>query len=1516
MKLTAEEFVKKYPFIHLHNHTDKSFKDGHSTFDSVIDRCIECDMPGIAVTEHGNMFDAMGFDIKAKKAGIKHIFGCEVYVLPEGDSTTVLRDNNPDEKSDNIYVKNFHLIVLAYNRTGLTNLHKLLSVANDCGYEGASVGDHFYYTARVKFEELEKYKEGLIVSSACMGGEVPRLLAQGRTKEAIRVAKRYHAVFGDNYYLEIMDHEDKKGRCIECQYEVNKKLIAMSQKFGIKLLLTNDCHYTRRSDYEGHKLLKCVSYNEEYYNAQNYNKYYPTKEFYIKSSQEMLMIAKKYGKPGIEAYKNTYRIYQQCDVEIDTHLHFPHAILPEGEQNSSDFLRKLVFKLAPIKYNMDDEQVASVVTARVEKELKDIDRGQFPDYFLNTYEIVKYAKENEILIGAGRGSGAGSIVANILNITDVDPLEFDLIWERFWNPGRCQFAEDGKTIIKASPPDIDIDVASTRRAEVIEFVKEHFGYHRVASIAVFGTFKAYALINAVSKVLHTPEDIVEQVKKAIPYMGSPTLAECLEECQELINLYDSNDEVREFIDKLKLIDGRAVNVGTHAGGVLITDKDMYEYTPIFNGKNGFTTQYPYETLEAIGCLKIDLLGHELETIIDRACMLIKERHGITINPYSIPFDDNKTYQMLKDIRLNGVPQLQADWVIPIIQNVQPDNIGDVIDLVTMIRPGSLNSGQTDKYQKYCMGEPVKPDVPELSPIVKDYKNCLLYQEQIMNLAVQLGGFTLEEADQLRKVCAKTKYADLAKPLLEKLESGMEKNKIPHRHILKILEIVKSFFSYSFNKAHAAGYGTALRNDTRVLTDSGFKRIDSLVMSDKIYGYDGKLHNLTGIFPQVGKHKMYMIVFNDNTTCVCDENHLWTYQTSRNRQRNDSKHIFYTKNLRYIINNVPLSCENKNGYKRWNIYIPMCKPIQFKHKDVKIDPYILGLLLGDGCIIDDSPEFTNSEKDLVDSLRAWCLSSDLKLNERCAGSYRIVAKSSSDKYSGCNFVINELRSLCLWGKWAKEKFIPDLYLYNDVETRLGVLQGLIDTDGEVTENAQYFYSSISLQLCENVKFLVESLGGNAVFVNEERYSSTGNRFYRLTIKMPENIIPFRSDKHKSHYVPSYVYSRRVIKNIIPLEQSDYCTCISIDSSDGLFIIDNFIVTHNSTYRMAWFKANYFLEFCCSNLNSVIGDLEKSAKFLDELIAEDYKIYPPDINTSTFMWECRDDGVVMPINLIKGVGDTCAKAIVEERELKGDYKSFEDFVQRTPGKSVKKNNIQNMILCGAFDCFGLKRKALYDASEEYIAQLRETSKKKLFAQKPTHYDFYNGAEFTSFDIKEYEKSLLGINVTLSEHDLALKKKKIRARQTKLKAKVNASRKQFEQKSKSKSQTNNVPTTKSESKVVIRHNDESDVDNVVQSNSNARNKLNDLINNSQSVEHSVQKEFEKSLTIIVDNSLEFKFKLLKKLLDKYSENGDCQLKFFFFTKDKEVFSISTNTFIRLNDELLSKLKSRYGKDSFFVN
>ena len=1162
MKLTAEEFVKKYPFIHLHNHTDKSFKDGHSTFDSVIDRCIECDMPGIAVTEHGNMFDAMGFDIKAKKAGIKHIFGCEVYVLPEGDSTTVLRDNNPDEKSDNIYVKNFHLIVLAYNRIGLTNLHKLLSVANDCGYEGASVGDHFYYTARVKFEELEKYKEGLIVSSACMGGEVPRLIAQGRIKEAIRVAKRYHEVFGDNYYLEIMDHEDKKGRCIEGQYEVNKKLIAISQKFGIKLLLTNDCHYTRRSDYEGHKLLKCVSYNEEYYNAQNYNKYYPTKEFYIKSSLEMLTIAKKYGKPGIEAYRNTYRIYQQCNVEIDTHLHFPHAILPEGEQDSSDFLRKLVFKLAPIKYNMDDEQVASVVTARIEKELKDIDRGQFPDYFLNTYEIVKYAKENEILIGAGRGSGAGSIVANILNITDVDPLEFDLIWERFWNPGRCQFAEDGKTIIKASPPDIDIDVASTRRAEVIEFVKEHFGYHRVASIAVFGTFKAYALINAASKVLHTPEDIVEQVKKAIPYMGSPTLAECLEECQELINLYDSNDEVREFIDKLKLIDGRAVNVGTHAGGVLITDKDMYEYTPIFNGKNGFTTQYPYETLEAIGCLKIDLLGHELETIIDRACMLIKERHGITINPYSIPFEDNKTYKMLKDIRLNGVPQLQADWVIPIIQNVQPDNIGDVIDLVTMIRPGSLNSGQTDKYQKYCLGEPVKPDVPELSPIVKDYKNCLLYQEQIMNLAVQLGGFTLEEADQLRKVCAKTKYADLAKPLLEKLESGMEKNKIPHRHILKILEIVKSFFSYSFNKAHAAGYGI------------------------------------------------------------------------------------------------------------------------------------------------------------------------------------------------------------------------------------------------------------------------------------------------------------------------------------------------------------------STYRIAWLKANYFLELQCAQLNSIIGDLEKSAKFLDELIAEDYKIYPPDINTSTFMWECRDDGVVMPINLIKGVGDTCAKAIVEERELKGDYKSFEDFVQRTPGKSVKKNNIQNMILCGAFDCFGLKRKALYDASEEYIAQLRETSKKKLFAQKPTHYDFYNGAEFTSFDIKEYEKSLLGINVTLSEHDLALKKKKIRARQTKLKAKVNTSRKHFEQKSKSKSQTDNVQTAKTEPKVVVRHDDESDVDNVVQSNSKARNRLSDLINNSQPVEAPVQKESEKSLTITISDSLNFKFKLLKKLLDKYSENGDCQLKFVFFTKDKEVFSISTNTFVKLNDELLSKLKSRYGEDSFFVN
>ena len=794
------------PFIHLHNHSRMSTSDGLCGFDDIVDRVVEIQQPAFAMTDHYYMFDLPSFYFECKAKGIKPILGCELGIYPEGESSELSKYSIEDETTNkkDIKVSYFHGLFLAKDYQGYLNLMRLASIGTK--------EDRFYRKPRVKRSDIKKYHKGLIFSTACLASEIDKLILADNLHYAKKVMAWYKHIFGDDFYLEIQDHGLKE------QTKVNKQLIEWARKYDINLLLTNDTHYTRRELADSHRLLLCANWNQKFNdkNCDVKNKYFPTDEFYIKTSEEMYEIAKKWD--CIDAYENTYKIMEKCNVDIPKETHYPKAKLKLAkDKNPNTELKLLIEQRKWHKYSKTNdgniltstgEVIDSVVfNKRLDKELSDIELGQVADYFLNVcYGITDYCSKNDILIGAGRGSAAGSIVSYILNITDVEPITLNLTWERFWNAGRMKFDKDGK-ILEISLPDIDIDIPSDRRAEVMEHCKEYFGRDNVSSIITFGTWSGKNLIQAVGKSLDIDEQTIQDVCSYISFGLSEAL-----EYSNLSDYLEDNAEANYLVDMCKPLEGCVKNASTHAAGLLIADSALTNYTPFMYGKNGITSQYPFETLEKIGCLKVDLLGHEAEVVIDRACQYIKENHDIDIVPREIPINDKNTFKMLQRCDVRGVPQIEKDWVLDIIRDVHPEVLEHIIALVTMIRPGSLDSGQTEKYRNIRLGklEPT-PDIPQVENITKETYGTWLYQEQVMDVTKYCAGFTLSQADDLRKVVAKKKYKDKAEQLMELFKDGSINGKgkseaLTYEQWELMDTVIRNFFGYAFNKAHAGGYG--------------------------------------------------------------------------------------------------------------------------------------------------------------------------------------------------------------------------------------------------------------------------------------------------------------------------------------------------------------------------------------------------------------------------------------------------------------------------------------------------------------------------------------------------------------------------------------------------------------------------------------------------------------------------------------------------------------------------------------
>lgn len=749
------------PFVHLHSHTEYSLFDGISRIGELVSHVKEMGQTALAITDHGVMYGAVYLYKECIKQGIKPIIGCEIYVT---------RGSRFD-KSGNGKEKLAHLILLAENNEGYQNLIKICSKAWTEGY---------YHRPRADHELLEKYHEGLIVTSACVGGEVPQAILNGDMDEARKVIEFYINTFGkDNYFLEIQNHG------LPEEAAVRPVLASLAKEYGLGLVATNDFHYTKKEDARSQEIKLCISTGKTL--DDPYHFHFANDEFYCKSGDEMRAILGNF--PG--AIENTRVIADRCNVELTFGEHkLPSFDVPEGETAAS-YLRKLCEKALPERYAVVTDKERS----RMDYELGVIDKMGFSDYFLIVMDFIHYAKSHGIPIGPGRGSAAGSIVSYLLHITEVDPLRFDLLFERFLNPARV------------SMPDIDTDLCYRRRGEVIEYLARKYGSDQVAQIITFGTLAARAVIRDVGRVTNMPLREVDRIAKMVPVGPGVTLKKTMEGSREFRDLYDSDTTVHRLIDHCLDLEGISRNSGTHAAGVVICSKPVEEYVPIQLTQDGFIqTQYEKDQVEQLGLLKMDLLGLRNLTVIHDALEMIRENRGIDLDINKIPSEDEETCKMLCDGDTIGVFQSESSGFTSLLMQLHPERFEDLIPMVALYRPGPLGSGMAEDFIKRKHGKiPVEYPHPSLEPILKETYGIILYQEQVMQIASVMGGFSLGQADMLRRAMGH-KEPEILQQNRETFVDGAVANGVDDRTANYVFDLMVHFAGYGFNKSHSVCYG--------------------------------------------------------------------------------------------------------------------------------------------------------------------------------------------------------------------------------------------------------------------------------------------------------------------------------------------------------------------------------------------------------------------------------------------------------------------------------------------------------------------------------------------------------------------------------------------------------------------------------------------------------------------------------------------------------------------------------------
>ena len=756
-------------FVHLHIHSEYSLLDGANRIKELPKVAKELGMDAIAITDHGVMYGAIEFYKACKEEGIKPIIGCEVYVAPR---TRFDKEAGIDNKYN-------HLILLAKNNNGYKNLSKLVSIGFTEGY---------YYKPRIDLETLEKYHEDLICCSACLAGSIPQAILNGDMEKAEETAMWYKNLFGEDYYLEIQTNTLKE------QSLVNQKLVELSRKLNIPLVATNDAHYTRKEDAYNHEVLLCIQTGKKMSDVDRMR--FATDDFYIKSPEEV----KEFFPNLPEALENTVKIAEKCNVEFE----FGHTILPNYEvpkefSTHYDYFKKLCDDGIKIRYG---ENTPKEILERMEYEISVIKKMGYVDYFLIVWDFINWAKSQGIPVGPGRGSGAGSIVAYAIGITDIDPIKYNLLFERFLNPERI------------SMPDFDVDFCYERRQEVIDYVARKYGRDHVSQIITFGTMSARMVIRDVGRALDFPYSETDKLAKMVPFALHITIKKAMEQNRELKELYENNEEVHKLLDVAMGLEGMPRKASTHACGVVITKDPVDTYVPLYVNDGAISTQYTMTILEQLGLLKMDFLGLRTLTVIQDAINLVKQNRGIDVK-FDSNMNDSKVYKLWGDGKTIGIFQFESAGMTNFMKELKPDSLEDIIAGVSLYRPGPMD--QIPRYIKNKLNpEHAEYTHPALEPILKVTYGCMVYQEQVMQIVRDLAGYSLGRADLVRRAMGKKKLDIMAKEreiFIHGQEDengnivvpGCVRNGIDEKSANKIFDEMAEFAKYAFNKSHAAAY---------------------------------------------------------------------------------------------------------------------------------------------------------------------------------------------------------------------------------------------------------------------------------------------------------------------------------------------------------------------------------------------------------------------------------------------------------------------------------------------------------------------------------------------------------------------------------------------------------------------------------------------------------------------------------------------------------------------------------------
>ncbi|NQT07057.1 MAG: DNA polymerase III subunit alpha [Candidatus Omnitrophica bacterium] len=1415
--------MKHAGFTHLHVHTQYSLLDGACRIGDLVKLAGAYKMPAVAITDHGNMFGAIEFYQQAMKAGVKPIIGCEAYMAP---------DSRFEKSAHGIQEAAFHLVLLAKDETGYKNLMKLVTA----GYlEG------FYYRPRIDKDVLAEHAKGLICLSACLKGEIPHLINIDRIDQAKNVCAQFTDMFGKgNFYLEMQDNK------ILQQDKVNRELLKLSKELDIPVVATNDTHYLTRDNAKAHEALLCIQTQTTLDDPKRMK--FQTDEFYLKPPAEMMNAFSDIP----EAIKNTIEITEKCNLELDFKTtYLPHFKVPEGNTREG-YLRGLWEEGLKRRYGSN---LPKEVRSRAETEFEIIRKSGYVSYFLIAWDFVSHAKKIGIPVGPGRGSAAGSVISYSLGITDIDPLKYDLLFERFLNPERV------------SLPDIDIDFCYERRNEVIEYVTSKYSKDNVAQIITFGTMMAKGVIRDVGRVMAMPYADVDKIAKLIPNELGITIKHALEAEPELKDLYKNNPQITQLLDTSMALEGLTRHASTHAAGVVISENKLIDHVPLFKTGEQITTGYPMTSLEKIGLLKMDFLGLRTLTVINESLKIIKRIKNIDVEIEKLPLDDKKTFDLLRRADSIGIFQLESSGMRDLLRKIKPERFEDLIAVLALFRPGPIGSGMVDDFiARKNKRVDIRYDHQSLEPILKDTYGIIVYQEQIMRIVSNIAGFSLAKADSLRRAISK-KTPEVMMATRKDFIEGCIKNGIEQRIADRIFSQIEFFAGYGFNKCVVGstelidadtgqpvtveelyeskhfistyscnedtlkvvpqkikdvvcngpkktyrlrtrlGKEITATNNHPFLTVSGWKELRELKTGDMIAApraipfnsgtemEEYKIISLANLLSEGNLCHTAGLYFYSNKKEEVDEfvYNIEQFSNTKARayQRNEKYEVYVGagQNTRFVKGQVPWNsrlatlekteCNRKarSGARVWieelgltykkayEKFIPHCIHAL---PDEQLALFIGKLWTGDGFVCNtrkkgiNVPYYATSSKKMAAELQSLLLRLGI-ISTATRKMFKYMYKGKKQVKHGYTIHLCSRESAEIF----LEKICPHI---TGKAEQIDLLQDYYDSVPKNMDSKDVIPAAIKKLVCK------EKERSGRTWRDIERESGICTKEFYGEVKdykkgFRRNTIERLAEYFKSSELSKYAKSDIYWDSVVSIEYAGAKKTYDIEMENIHNFVANGIIVHNShsaayamiSYRTAYLKANYPVEFMTALLTSEKDNTDKLVVYIDESGKMGIKILPPDANQCFAKFTIVPEGIRFGLAAVKNVGQGAIDSIISTRKKDGGFESIYDFCERIDSRLVNRKVIESLIKCGAFDSFKLHRSQLMSILDQAMEVAGGIQKDRMKGQfsffdtfedqkgfKDTFQEIPNIPEWPENQLLAYEKQMLGFYIT--KHPLA--------------------------------------------------------------------------------------------------------------------------------------------------------------------